>query len=60
MQRDWKQGGRGGGGGGVEDILFWTPPANFRFMTLPLEIPEKTSFHPWKFRKIVWRHLEIP
>ena len=30
------------------------PPGNFRFVTLPLEILEKTSFHPWKFTKIVW------
>ena len=35
-------------------------PWNFRFVTLPLEIPEKTSFHPWKFSKIVWHPLEIP
>ena len=32
----------------------------FRFVTLPLEIPEKTSFYPWKFCKIVWCPLEIP
>ena len=36
---------------GVEDILF---------SLLPLEIPEKTSFHPWKFWKIVWDCSEIP
>ena len=28
-------------------------PGIFRFVTLPLEIPEKTSFHPRKFCKIV-------
>ena len=27
---------------------------------LELEIPEKTSFHPWKFCKLVWHLLEIP
>ena len=37
---------------GVEDILK-NPCGNFRFVTLPLEIPEKRSFHPWKFCKIV-------
>ena len=31
-------------------------PGIFRFITLQLEIPDKTSFHPWKFCKIVW-HL---
>ena len=45
---------------GVEDILFWKPPGNFRFVTLRIEIPEKTSFPPWKFWNIVWHHLEIP
>ena len=30
-------------------------PRIFKFITLPLEIPEKASFlHPWKFCKIVW------
>ena len=35
----------------VEDILFWnhTSSWNFRFVTLPLDIPVKTSFHPWEF-----------
>ena len=48
---------------GIEDILFWTPaplPGIFRYVTLPLEIPEKISFYPWKFCKIVWHPLEIP
>ena len=35
------------------------PPGNFRFVTLPLEILEKTSFHPWKFTKIVW-YVQLP
>ena len=39
------------GRGDVEDIIFWKPPGNFRFVTLPLQIPEKTSFHPWKYSK---------
>ena len=30
--------------GGVEDILFSTPPGIFRLVTLPSEIPVKTSF----------------
>ena len=47
--------------GWVVDILFWNPPSRiFRFVTLPLEILEKASFHPWKFRKIVCHPLEIP
>ena len=29
-------------------------PETFRFVTLPLETQEKTSFHSWKFCKIVW------
>ena len=32
----------------------------FKYVLLPLEILEKTSFHPWKFCKIVWHPLEIP
>ena len=33
--------------GWVVDVLFWNPPSGiFRFVTLSLEIPEKTSFHP--------------
>ena len=35
-------------------------PGIFRFVILPIEIPEKTSFHPWKFCKVVWHPLEIP
>ena len=36
------------------------PPGIFRFVTLPLEVTEKTSFHSRKFCKIVWQPLEIP
>ena len=46
--------------GGVEDIIFWNPPGNFRFVTIPLEISVKTSFLPWKFSKIVRHLLETP
>ena len=43
----------------VEDILFWKNLGIFRFVTLPLKIPEKPSFHQ-KFCKIVLHPLEIP
>ena len=47
--------------GWVVDILFWNSPSEvFRFVTLPLEIPDKAKFHPWKFCKIVCHPLEIP
>ena len=46
--------------GRVEDILFWTPPGNFKVVTLHLEISEKKSFHFWKFSKILWHPLQIP
>ena len=45
--------------GGIEDILFWNTPGNVRFMNLLLEVLKKTSFHLWKFCKIVWHPLEI-
>ena len=32
----------------------------FHFFTLPLEIPDKTKLHPWKFHKIVLDPSEIP
>ena len=41
--------------GWMVDIVFWNPPAGiFRFVTLTLETIGKTSFHPWKFWKIMW------
>ena len=53
----------GGGGGGWGVGIGWVGavriyfseklPGNFRFVILRLETPEKTSFHPWKFYKIV-------
>ena len=45
--------------GGIEDIFFWNTPGNVRFMNLPSEVLTKTSFHLWKFCKIVWHPLEI-
>ena len=36
------------------------PPGIFHFFTLPLEIPDKTEHHPWKFCKVVFHPLEIP
>ena len=38
-----------------EDILLWKNSGifRFRFLTLSLEIPEKTNFRSWIFRKIV-------
>ena len=38
---------------------FPTSPEIFKFVTLPLEIPKKTSFHSRKFCKIVWHSLGI-
>ena len=32
----------------------------FIFLTLPLEIPDKTKLNPWIFHKIVLDPLEIP
>ena len=46
--------------GRFEDILFWNSPGVLRFVNLPLEIPEKTIFQPWKFCKIVWHPFETP
>ena len=38
----------------VEDILFWKKKRGiFRFVILPLEIPDKKKLYPWKFHKIV-------
>ena len=37
----------------VDDVFSKTTPGIFRFVTLPIEIPEKASFHPWKFCKFV-------
>ena len=49
------------GGGGLRTYFFEKKPRKcFIFFTLPLEIPDKTKLHPWKFRKIVLHPLEIP
>ena len=37
-----------------------SPLGNYRFVTLPQEIPEIKSFYLWKFFKFVWHPLEIP
>ena len=36
-------------GGGWGYTFFEKTPGIFRFVTLPLEFPDKTSFHLWKF-----------
>ena len=47
--------------GGLRTYFPENPPVNFRFVTLPLEIPEKNKLSPpWKFYKNVWYPLEIP
>ena len=46
----------------VDRYTFLKPPplsGNFRFVTLPLEILEKTSFHSWKSCKIACHNFEI-
>ena len=53
---------------GVEDNYFWKKnPEIFRFVTLPLKIPEKTSLNcaklcdnPWKFHCQKLRPLKFP
>ena len=35
-------------------------PGIFRFITLPLEIPNKMKLYPWKFHTIVLHPLEFP
>ena len=54
-----KQGG-GRGDGVWGNTLLKSHPGILRFVVLPLEILGKTSFHPWKFCKIVWHPLKIP
>ena len=47
--------------GWVVDVLFWNPPSGiFRFVTLSLEIPEKTSFHPLEILQNCVPHLGNP
>ena len=45
---------------GVEDFFDKKNPKIFRFVTLPLEIREKTKLPSWKFPKIVLQCLKIP
>lgn len=43
-----------------EDILFWnTSTVVFIFVILNSEFLEKTSFHHWKFCKVVWHLLQF-
>ena len=46
--------------GGWRAHFFEKPLEFFISFTLPLEIPDKTKLHPWKFHKIALDHLEIP
>ena len=40
---------------------FWKKtPGIFRFVTLPLEIPDKMKLHSWKLHKTVLHPLEFP
>ena len=41
--------------GGVAGIIFYLEktPEISRYVTLPLEIPDKARLHSWNFRKIV-------
>ena len=46
--------------GGFRTYFFENLLGVFIFFTLPLEIPGKAKFHPWKLHKIVFSTLEIP
>ena len=39
--------------GGLGHTSLNIPPGIFHFFTLPLEIGDKTNFHPWKLHKVV-------
>ena len=45
---------------GLRTYFFEEPLEFFNFFTLPLEIPDKTKLHPWKFHKIALDSLGIP
>ena len=45
--------------GGLSTYFLEKSPGIFHFITLPLEIPNKTKLHPWKFHKIMLHPLEI-
>ena len=47
-------------GGGLRTYFFEKTSGIFRFVTLSLEIPDKTKLHPWKFHKTVLHPLKIP
>ena len=45
--------------GGFEIYFFENPLGIFHFLTLPLEIPDKTKLNLWIFHKILLEPLEI-
>ena len=47
------------GGGGLRTYFFKILPRILRFLTLPLEIPDKTKLHPSKLRKIVLHPSQV-
>ena len=46
-------------GWGLRTYFFENTPGIFWFLTLPLDIPDKTKLHPWKLHKVVIHPLEI-
>ena len=46
-----KTGGKESGGGGLRTYFFEKPSGIFHFLTLPLEISDKTKVYLWKFHK---------
>ena len=46
--------------GGLRIYSFETPSGISNFLTLHLEIPDKTKLNPWIFHKIVLDPLDIP
>ena len=53
FQRNPKRGGWG-------HTFLKKSPGMFKFVILPLEVLENTSFHPWNSWKALWHRLEIP
>ena len=47
-------------GGRLRAYLFEKNLGIFKLVTVPLETPEKTKLHPWKFHETVLHPLEIP
>ena len=46
--------------GGWGHTFLKKTPGIFRFVTLPLEIPDRMMVHPWKFHKLVLHPWEFP